>query len=65
MVTRFEVIKKNNKPFVRMVSGNYQVDMMVYGAKTEAPYVKYMSGYMGKTYLTEDMKADLRNIMNR
>lgn len=65
MATTFEVIMKNNKPFLRMIRGEENIDMMIYKAKTDSPYIKFMSGYMGKTYLTEDMKADLRNIMNR
>ena len=63
MTTTFEVIMKNNKPFLRMIRGEENTDMMIYKAKTDSPYVKFMSSYMGKTYLTEDMKADLRNIL--
>ena len=67
-MTRYEVVVKNGKPFLRMYhpiydyQGGYN-DSMIYKAKTDAPYIKYMSGYLGKLYLEDEMKKELRKIM--
>lgn len=63
METTFEVILKNGKPFVRMTCGDYVVDMKIWKAKTDAPYVKYMSTFNGYVYLSDDMKAQLANLI--
>jgi hypothetical protein len=36
---------------------------MIYGAKTEQPYIKYESGYCGKTFLDDNMKEQLAALM--
>ena len=54
--TKFEVIQKNGKPFVRMTSGAYVTDMKVWKVKTDAPYVRYLGHFF---YLDEDMKRQL------
>lgn len=61
---KIEIIKKEKKYFVRMTHKSFDycggyVDCMIYGAKTEQPYIKYASGYLGKTYLDDSMKAQL------
>lgn len=53
---KFDVIRKNGKPFVRMTSHGTETDMMVWKAKTDAPYVKYMGMVF---YLDEELKKRL------
>lgn len=54
--TTFEVIKKNGKPFMRMNAYGQTTDMMIYKAKTDAPYIKHL----GMTfYLDEELKKQL------
>lgn len=52
----FEVIRKNGKPFMRMNSYGRITDMMIYKAKTDKPYVRYLGQFF---YLDEDMKKEL------
>lgn len=46
MESRFEVVMKNGRPFLRhwhpifKWQGGYE-DRMIYGAKTDAPYIKW------------------------
>lgn len=55
-MTTFEIIKKNNKPFVRMINGDYVHEMKVYKANTNEPYVRYLGGIF---YLTNELKEQL------
>lgn len=52
----FEVIKKNGKPFMRMNSYGTVTDMMIYKAKSEKPYCRYLGMVF---YLDEEMKKSL------
>lgn len=62
-MTEFKVVMKKGKPYLKMVCGSYETDMMIYGKDTDAPYVKYCSGFLGKTYLDEKMKAELNRLL--
>lgn len=67
-MTTYEIVKKNGKPFLRMYHPIYDYqggyyESMIYGAKTEKPYIKYMSGYLGKTFLDEELKEKLREAL--
>lgn len=53
---RFEVITKNGKPFMRMTAYGQVTDMMIYKAKTEKPYVRYLGQFF---YLDEEMKKQI------
>lgn len=63
--TRFEVVIKNGKPFLRQwhpvfqYEGGYH-DSMIYKARTEAPYFRYMSSYLGNIPLNDEMKEQLK-----
>lgn len=65
---KYEIVMKNGKPFLRMWhpiydwEGGYH-DCMIYKAKTDAPYIKYMSGYLGTIDLDEEMKSELRKVL--
>ena len=58
---KFEVIKKNGKPFMRMISYGRIIDMMIYKAKTEKPYVRYCGQFF---YLDSNMKQALDLVIN-
>lgn len=65
---KVEIIRKEKKYFARIWNrffdycGGYK-DCMIYGAKTEQPYIKYESGYCGKTFLDDSMKEQLAALM--
>ena len=60
----FEILLKNGKPYLRMkFVDNTHIDMFIFKAKSEQPYVKFMSGFTGITYLDEDCKAELAKIL--
>ena len=65
---KYEVVMKNGKAYLRMwhpfydYQGGYN-DSMIYKAKTDEPYIKYQSGYLGKLYLDEEMKEQLKKVM--
>jgi hypothetical protein len=54
----YEVVIKNGKPFLRMWHSIYQngyYDSMIYKAKSEKPYIKYL----GSTWYIEDDKKEM------
>ena len=60
----FEILLKNGKPHLRMkFADRTHIDMFIFKAKSEQPYVKFMSGFTGITYLDEDCKAELAKIL--
>ena len=62
--TGFEIILKNGKPYLRMkFVDNTHIDMFIFKAKSDQPYVKFMSGFTGVTYLDEECKAELANVL--
>lgn len=54
-----EIIVKNGKPFVRMTTGRWVDEMMIYKANTDCPYVRRMSR---RVFLDEDMKKMLLEV---
>ena len=51
----FEIMLRNGHPYLRFAGE----EMFIYGRNTAAPYVKFMSRYVGTCYLTDEMKAEL------
>ena len=62
----WKVILKNGKPYLRgyhYFGNNNHLDMMIWKAKTDKPYCKFMSSYLGLLYLDDDMKKQLREVL--
>lgn len=53
---KFNIIKKNGKPFVRMTSYGTITDMKIWKTNSDRPYVKYLGR---EIYLDENMKKEL------
>lgn len=54
-----EIIIKNGKPFMRMTTGQWVDEMMIYKVNTDRPYVRRMSC---RVFLDEDMKKMLLEV---
>lgn len=66
--TRFEVVMKDGRPYLRQwhpiynCEGGYH-DSMIYKARTEAPYIRYLSSYLGDIPLNDEMKNQLKSAL--
>lgn len=59
----FNVVLKDGKPYLKWTQ--YETTYLrIWKANSENPYIKYMSGFLGNIYLDENMKDDLRKLMN-
>ena len=63
-MTKFTVIKKNNKFWVRMADEKYTEDMMIYKVNTNTPYIRYGGSFVGKVNLTPEMIKELRTLQS-
>ena len=61
----FEVCLKDGRPHLKWTFGTGQVlYMYIWKAKTDKPYIKCMSNYIGLIYLDEAQKEKLRELLS-